>query len=435
MSRIWAVARQMMAESIRLKVGVVFIGVILITLTVLPFTVAGDGVTLQSRIQSFLSYSLGIVGTSLSLLTVFLSCGALSHEIRDKYIIMIASKPIARWQFVAGKWLGISLLNAALLVASGAMIWGFTWYLKAQPTFEEDRKNVDHEVLTVRYGAKPTKPDFKVLADERMRQLREEGRLDEVNAQGLESIYKETLQNVQTGWRTLGPGQSRVFKFERLLVERTSGETLYLHFKSRHASGVDDLMMPILWQCGDPDDVNTLTDVKEGKFIINRFHSVEIPVKAVNADGDLYVQIQNMDRQRSYVFEGDDSFEVLYNIGTFHWNLFRAMSIIWCRLAFLAALGLLASSFLSFPVACMVGMMVLLTSSAAGFLGDAIRLAQPGPGVADPFSIFGPAIRNISLIFLWLVPDFSKFDPIGTVVAGRVVPLVWVIQSLSLIHI
>src|SRR6185436_2496250 len=116
--------------SMRMKIALVFLGILLLILPSLPFTIAGDGVTLKSRVQSFLAYSLGSVGFLLSLLTVFLSSGALANEIRAKYIMMIASKPIPRWQFFAGKWLGICTLNATLLLMTGATVWGFTLYLK-----------------------------------------------------------------------------------------------------------------------------------------------------------------------------------------------------------------------------------------------------------------------------------------------------------------
>lgn len=67
-SRIWAVARHMIAEGLRMKIAVIFIAVLLFVLPVMPFTLAGDGVTLTSRVQSFLTYSLTLAGVLLSLL-------------------------------------------------------------------------------------------------------------------------------------------------------------------------------------------------------------------------------------------------------------------------------------------------------------------------------------------------------------------------------
>ena len=425
MSRIWAVARHMIAEGIRMKSALVFIVIILILLPVIPLTVVGDGVTLKSRAQSLLSYSLGSVGFLLSLLTVFLACGALSNEIRQKHIFLVASKPIPRWQFFLGKWLGISTLNAVLLVLTGLTVWGFTqFYLKTRPTFEEDRKALAGEVLTVRYGAKMVKPDLTARVEDRLRKLREDGRLDDTGASVQELIRKQIRGDLEKAWRTIGPGQIREFAFRRLLVDRDEPGQIYMRFKPTSPTGVDYLTFRILWQCGDRADVDTLTDIQQKEFIVNRFHSVPIPNRTVNKEGTLFIRMQNTDPRNSILFEGADSFEVLYDIGTFHWNLFRALSIIWCRLAFLAVLGLLASTFLSFPVACMVAFLVLLVASSSGFLSEALEWTDIGTAGKDPMWIVGPVLRPLANFFVWIVPDFSKFDPVGTVVAGRVVPLI-----------
>ena len=150
MSRIWAVARHTIAEAVRLKVALVFILLILVLLPVIPLTVEGDGLTLKSRVQSFLAYTLGAIGLLLSLLTVFLSCATLANEIRLKQIFMVVSKPIPRWQLFAGKWLGISTLNAGLLLLTWAAVCGATWYFSAQPgAMPADKKALEEEVLKV----------------------------------------------------------------------------------------------------------------------------------------------------------------------------------------------------------------------------------------------------------------------------------------------
>jgi len=432
MSRIWAVARQMIAEGIRMKSALVFIVLIMILLPVIPLTVVGDGVTLKSRAQSFLSYSLGSVGFLLSLLTVFMACGSLSGEISQKHIFLIASKPIPRWQFFFGKWLGISTLNAVMLLVTGLTVWCFTqFYLKSRPTFEQDRKDLQGEVLTVRYGAKMEEPDLTALVQERLRVLREEGRLDDTGLTAQEAVKKQIREDLEKQWRTLGPGQVREFVFRNLLVNRNEPGQIYLRFKPTSAIGIDYLMFSAVWQCGDREDVDTLTNVQHVELPVDRFHSIEVPKRAVNKEGTLYVRMQNVDPRNGIVFEGADSFEVLYDIGTFHWNLVRALSIIWCRLAFLAALGLLASTFLSFPVACMVTFLVLMVATGSGFLSEALQGVEVRATGQDPMWILGPILRPLAGVFVWLVPDFSKFDPVGTVVAGRVVPLIWVMQSLT----
>lgn len=57
---------------------------------------------------------------------------------------MIA-KPIPRWQFFAGKWLGIVTLDAMLLALTGAAVWGFSMYLSRLPTtVPDDRERSAH---------------------------------------------------------------------------------------------------------------------------------------------------------------------------------------------------------------------------------------------------------------------------------------------------
>ncbi len=430
MSRLWAVARHMIAEGIRTRVAVVFMVVIVAILAVLPFTVTGYGVTLKSRIQSYLSFSLASVTFLLSLLTVFLACSTLAGEIRLRQVFMIASKPIPRWQFFAGKWLGIALMNAAILTLTGALLLGGTWYLQSRPTFPDDREAVRAEVLTVRYGAKISEPDFNALVDERIRRLREENRLQDISEGGRRTIRDDIYEELRTNFRTIRPGEVKEYTFKGLLVDREAENTwLHLRFKPKSSAGIEDVMFYARWQCGDPRDVNTLTRPGESAFIVNRFHEVPVPASAVNANGELIVRIQNLTLRDTIVFEGTDTFELLYGIGTFHWNVFRALAIILCRLAFIAALGLAASTFLSFPVAAMVTFLVLMVATASGFLSEAISQSAPVGTNPDPMWIVGPVLRPIASLFVAVVPDFSKFDPAGTVVAGRVVPLIWVIQS------
>jgi hypothetical protein len=431
-SRIWGVARHMIAEGIRMKVAVVFIVIILLLLAVLPFTVAGDGLTLKSRVQNFLAYSLGPVGFFLSLLTVFLACATLSNEIRTRQIFMVASKPIPRWQFFAGKWLGISLLNAGLLALSGLSVLGFTWYLESRPTnIADDKAALEQEVLKVRHGVFAQEPsNLLAQVDDRIRFLREEGRLEDAGPGGEAALRTQLTEELRRSWRSIPPRDFREYTFENLMVDREADDFLHLYLKPTSPSGVDDVVFRIVWRAGDPDDLNTLTPERYRELLTERQDYLVVPVSAVSKAGTLHVFIHNTNPRDTMVFEDKQSIELMYGIGTFHWNLFRALSVIWCRLAFLAALGLLASSFLSFPVACMACLLVLMVATGANFLHESIEAAEPKGINDDPLWILGPILRPIAVAFVWLVPDFSKYDPVGNVVGGRLVPLMWLLVSI-----
>lgn len=494
MGRIWAVARHMIAEGLRMKIALIFIGVIVLFVPILPFAVAGDGLTLKSRIQSFLAYSLGLVSFLLSLLTVFLSCAALSNEIRNKQIILIACKPIPRWQFFAGKWLGISLINAGLLLGTGLTVWGFTWYLSRQPTeIPGDREAVQAEVLKARYGVKPEQPDFIAQVDERIRKLREQGRVENLSPDAERTLRREIESDLRTTWSSLGPQQWKQYTFKGFIVDREKG-WLHLRVKPTTATGVDDLPYKFMYQAGDPNEISTLTEQQVTEIISKRVSALPIPASAVNRDGTLYVAIANMDARNSMTFEGVESLQVLYDIGSFHWNLLRALTVVWCRLAFVAVLGLVASSFLSFPVACMGTFVILLMAATSGYVAEAfdwtvrwrnpmdvwlavwivrtgwlvmalgavlVCLDIPRRGWLATLAVVAAvalwvlawwtvkdnaeytAARSMAVPFLShlvlptlasdiirVVPDFAKFNPVGNVVGGHVVTLMWVLQSI-----
>lgn len=435
MGRIWAVARHMVAEGIRMKIAMVFIAVLLILLPALPFAVEGDGVTLKSKVQSFLAYSLGAVSFLLSVLTVFLACGALNQEISTRQIHMIVTKPIPRWQFFVGKWLGIMMLNAGLLLLAGLSVWGFTWYLKSQPTVVPgDAKALEQEVLRVRHGIPLRVPENQVeeVVRQRIRQLREEGRLDAMGPDAIAQLEEQFRREVRRGYRSIGPGDGRQYAFEGLIVNREEGEFLLLSLKPKSSAGVEELSMVIGLQAGDLDDFErTVLPWSEDELLINRVNTIPVPTRAVNEAGTLYVRLLNLDPEYTLTFETGEDFEVLFGIGTFHWNLFRALTIIWCKLAFLAALGLFASSWLSFPVACMFCFVVLIIATSAGFLIDAMDWVSISPTGEDPLPVIGHLSRPLGQAVLVVIPDLSAYDPVGRVVDGRVVTLMWVLWALG----
>ncbi len=431
MSRIWAVARHMIAESFRTKIAILFIVLIVLILGTMPFLVTGDGLTVKSRVQNYLAYSLGSVDILLCFLTIFLACGTLSSEILEKQVFMVVSKPIARWQFFVGKWLGVVTLNAMLLLITFGAVLASTWYLKNRPTaVPGDARALQEEVLTIRHNFRLYQPDWNKVARDRIRELREKGTIDQLDPMGEESLHGRIVDEAKRIFWTLPPRQGRVFEFRNLLVDKQKDEFLILHIKPRHPGGTEDASLKAVIICGDPGEPETMSPQISGEFVVERFHNVPIRTFAVNSQNTLYVQVYNMSEADSITFEGQDSFELLYPLGTFPWNTFRALAIIWCRLAFLASLGLMMASFLSFPVACMPCFLILGVGFTGSWIGESLEWTTSAPFREDTLWIFGPPLRLIARAFVELVPNFSKSDAAGNVVGGRLVTLVWVLQAL-----
>ena len=75
----------------------------------------------------------------------------------------------------------------------------------------------------------------------------------------------------------------------------------------------------------------------------------------------------------SLLFPLEDGMEVLYPEGGFALNFARGLGIIFCWMALLAALGLAAASFLSFPVAAFFSLAVLVVGLSGGTLAEAVE--------------------------------------------------------------
>lgn len=422
----------MIREGIRMKIALVFIVVLMIVLPILPFSVTGDGVTLKSRIQMFLSFSLSAVNFLLSMLTVFLACGALSNEIREKHVHLIAVKPIPRWQFVTGKWLGILILNLGLLTGSGLIVYGFAQYLRTRPAVSEvDADGVEQEVFTARAGVRLRAPEDEVerALEGRIRQLQAEGRFAATGEDISDRFRAELRRELRVERLSVPPNRGyQVFLFKNLLVDRSPGNVLYIRYKG--TAGIPkDYIWHLIWLAGDPTEpTNVVQFVRKDPS--DRYSTVPIPADCVNDEGILRLEIHNLDPAVPLVLEGTEGgMELLYGLGGFGWNLFRGLVLVAFRLMLLAAIGLLMSSFLSFPVACMASLLVFFVAISFGFLQTAMDFGATDPGGIEPWGMIGPPVRALVAGFMWLVPNLSRFNPIPTIVDGRVVTLMWIIYG------
>lgn len=217
---VWAVARQTLAEAIRMKIAVFFI-----ILMVLGFWGAtqsqGDG-TVCGRVQSFLAYSLTSVGILLSLLSIFLS-RSLSDELVNRQILVLMTKPVPRWQFLLGKWLGVVLLDALLLGLTGVGIYlTVALYLARQPALNElDRVRLRNEVLCARHASPFKVPSFAAEVNRLYADNLEAGKYDGQDDFDLDAEMQRLGQYVESRWRVVPLGDYRDFDFEHVLCDRT----------------------------------------------------------------------------------------------------------------------------------------------------------------------------------------------------------------------
>jgi ABC-type transport system involved in multi-copper enzyme maturation permease subunit len=113
--RIWAIALNTFREAARIRVlyGIV----VLVVGANLLSIVLGEMAHEETRVAR----DVGLTGMSLfgSLTAIFLGVFLLYTEVQRRTIHAIVSKPIERWEFVVGKYLGMALVLTVLVVLFG----------------------------------------------------------------------------------------------------------------------------------------------------------------------------------------------------------------------------------------------------------------------------------------------------------------------------
>jgi len=420
MHSIWAVATNTLKQALRMKVAVIFIILLLVLLPVMAASMTGDG-TLKGRLQTFVSYGLSLTSILLCLLTIIVSTYTVTSDINHKQIYTVITKPLRRFEFLLGKLLGVILLDAALLVVFSAMIYAVTIYM---PSFcqatEAQRALLDNEFFTARASLTPPEIDVADEVAEVYKKLEASGQLDQLFPRlSRKEIITQLTSQRKLAKRAADVGHELLWEFHNIKPVDPN-ESLFIRFKYDVAVNPPDSQIYSRWMVGDYRQVYSSkiqTPIYEyrRKDLIRTFHEIEVPADAIAEDGYLAVGFLNVPLNNTVViFPLEDGLEVLYKADTFTANFVRAIVLIFFRLIFLACLGILASSFLSFPVAILFCLVVFFTASFSSFVIESFDFL--GENLS---SVYRYTVRPVVL----LLPRFDKFNPAKFLVPGRL--LAW----------
>jgi len=359
MRSIWAVATNTIKQAVRMKIAAVFIVLLIVLLPVMGVATTGDG-TLKGRLQTFVSYSISLTSLLLCLLTIIVSTYSLTNDIKQKQIYTVLTKPIHRFQLLFGKLLGVLLLDAALLALFSAIIYTITVYT---PRFSEadetEIAQVENQFFTARAGLTPAEVDVTREVLETYEKLDKTGQMDELfSGLSRSKIIAYLTSRKKLEKRAAAVGHELLWEFHNV-KPLDADENLFIRFKYDVSVNPPDLQVYSRWFAGDirqiPYDIYTF----DRKDLIRTFYEIEVPAAAVAEDGYLAVGFLNVPLNNTVViFPPKDGLEVLYKADTFTGNFLKAVLLIFFRLIFLAVFGILASTFLSFPVAILACLVI-----------------------------------------------------------------------------
>lgn len=519
------VARTMVEESLRMGVALIFIIAMLVLLPMLPL-IFGSEDRVTYMVQRFLTYSNMIVAVLLGMMTILLAARTVSLEIATRQIHMTLTKPLGRLQYLLGKWLGIVLLNAVLLIVAGIATFGFTKAIASNPALNDlDRYAVDREVLTARLAKTPDPVDttwdrmyfnvmqekqiadpgrfgvqgdsFATLADDAKQEIVADtvsrfysvkgGQSQDFVIKGLASAAsaaeraQEAARDLLIAEAGISTDQARAYvdsaigrpnelKPETIeqvtlplrdrvmrLLER---EVIQLSLTPAASPKPENLNCEVLLKVNGqpwPTPPNPTADPPRTRLVVETANELPLPAGLINNQGEMVLTItlpearEDGFEQTSIRFNYKDAvIEVFYRVGSFESNLAKALLIVWLKLAFLAMVGLMAGSLLSFPVAAMLGLIVLVGAAASGVISESLdsyaRFAKADStwaiisgtfsnllstlGSGDVYSAFKLLLRFIGETFMLLIPSFGDFNTYQPLSEGHVITNATVLSAI-----
>ena len=382
-SRLLAIAGLTWKAAFRFRLFWVLAGLLLGSVVVLPLLLKDDG-TARGFIQIMLAYTLSVITALLGFSTIWLACGTLARDIEDCSMQMVAVKPVARWQIWLGKFLGIMLLNAALLALSGASVYGLLHWRTSQMEkaaaqarqagnknladfIESQLKILRNEIFVARAALKEPMPDIEATVESALQQVMQEKNLLPEQQEETRRLLRE---EVRSGHQVVPPNHLRRWTIDLGLRRHlVRDQPLFMRVKFHVAMTNESGSYLGLWNIGPPGkpQVPSLPQ----SLAADTFHEIQIPPNLYDDSGRLTIDFENRNNT-ALIFPLEDGLEVLYREGSFGLNYARGLAVILCWLALLAALGLAAASLLSFPVAAFCSISLLLVALSSGTLSTVV---------------------------------------------------------------
>ncbi len=430
---VFAIARNVLAEAIRMKISLVFIVLLFFVLAAMPMLL-NDDQSLRYRIQTFLLYASSFTFLFVGLLVVFFGAATVTYEQREKMIWQTMTKPVAAWQYLLGKWLGVVVLAGILLTVSATGVFLFTEYLRNQPAIgesepylaadgsgmTEDRLVLETQVLASRVGVTPTlpfsinDPVFEQALEVQIQRERQTNPGYNPNPSERSALKSKIFNDEITEYLSVDPNSEKYeeFVFNGLGNAKRLNLPLTLRYKINAEGNRPDMFYILTFAF---DDGTVLPPRRTG---LGYSHTMALSPNFINSNGQIRVQIINGQLMAASdgLFDVQtnvntftiprDGLEISYSVGGYRTNFVRVFIVLWVKLAMLAMLAVWASTFSSFPVACLIAGGLFFIGESAGFVQEAL----PGWGKTnvqgDP-SIYRTIIYNFAD---WISSSFKTYN-------------------------
>ncbi len=422
---IWAIASKTVRSAVRSRVVHVILFFCLLTVVVVPLTIASDG-TAKGLVQVSLTYTLGIIGVLLSLVAVWLGSVLMSEDIEGYQIHMVITKPVSRSAVWLGKWLGIVLLLGGILFTSSAIILGMTyWRLHRSDFSAAEMTQLRKEVLVGRRLHQPEEPNFEELVE-----LEYQHRVALFGPQLPQGMTPETVKRTIRSQLERRKGEVAFMGRRRWVFANVprdfQGETFNLRYRLYvdRVKERDQRATQGVWFLRDPQ---AGADQPQFRMLPKRevggvFAEIPISRQAIGADGTVEIHYWNRDPGGSnVVLPPEDGPHLMLGAVGFWNNFARVVILIFIQVMFMATLGCACGATLSTPVAIFI-------SFSYVFIGLLVRYMRPeDPGaVRTSENVLMKMILAVQRVAKMATVSLNDFIQVQPLTRGELVDI-WVI--------
>lgn len=454
-----AIVLQTMRSAVRSKVFHVLFVLILLAVFLLPLTVDGDG-TAISLVQISVTFSLGVVVALISTTALWLACSQLSTEIEKYSIHLVVAKPCPKPIIWIGKWTGIFIMHAAIMIVSSIVIFALIQLrVKFGDFSEAEIKKLNAEVRVGREAFAPDKPYYT-------EQINAEYEKKKGAPNSEAAIKAEILRQLIARDGEIRAGSSKEWTFSNI---RTDQDRVFLRYRifSGSTTSTDQQMMYFTWQVKDPNSnapdpfIELNADTKDegqrfhsakggsfleweidGKYIDKDAHTVTLRFLNMNHQVNTFGQStrpadipenetpeqkqerekadrERIDKAKIAIIQQADGPLVLVAKASFAANFIMAIVQALLQIAFLTALGCAVSAAFSTPVAAFVAVSYLVTGLTVQAAIDAPLLNDDGT-----YQYKGAWDRSAHVLAQGvdvLVVSVDDFDATASLANGRIV--------------
>lgn len=421
MANILTIAKKLIQEALRSYGFWGMLLFVLILMLLIPNQLQSDD-TLRGKIQLVMNYSLILTAIFINSISLFFSCYSFTQELKTKQYYLLDAKPLHRWQFFWGKFVGIAIVNLILLTILSFILYGFILYIQKYQGTAEERQQLTEQLLIAYRGVMPEEEQTKIdnLVRDEYLKLKKEGKLSS-QVSDLDHI-NEIRSKIILQEQSLYYRQSKSWNFFSIPTQlRDTEQNLRLRYKVLASDAIPGYQYLVHWEFGQ----GHTQYVWEGKINFGEMLELSFPAQTIQPDNTLQIKFAHIDPQAGVVyFPLMEGIELCYPAGSFTANYIKNLILMYGISCFLAVMGLFLASFLNFSVALFSGLFVLLIGSVANF---ALEIFS---GNATDLTWLQIISQSFLQVLLCIIPDFSQYSGGDSLAIGRVIELSTVLGCL-----